>query len=188
MKLNSPRHIQNFLNQCAYNKKNYTRSALRVFHEKKAHCLEGALFAAWALEKINITPFFLDFRAEGDDDHVACIYQINNLWGAIAQSSTTLLKARPPAFISVRELVMSYYPFYFCTKGKLSLRSWSGPIPIAYFSKWNWRDGAEDLQDMSIDFNKLAGNPIIIAQKHAKQLKPHQKVSKLLLKACFLKP
>lgn len=174
--------IQLFLDKTTYNKGNYIRSAMQVEKEKKANCLEGALYAAWKLEQMNITPFFLDFRAENDDDHLVCLYKVNRYWGAIAKSSTTLLQGRPPVFSSVRELAMSYYPFYFSRNGLLSLRSYAGPSKISILKNWDWRMSKKNLYAISDDFNRVKEKKISITNMNKNLLK----VSRRLIQACYL--
>jgi hypothetical protein len=173
--------IQKFLDQCKYNHQDYARSAKRVEEDQIAHCLEGALYAAWKLQEKGIRPYLLDFRAIADDDHVVCVYKVGKLWGSIGKSSTTLLRGRPPMFLSVRDLVMSYVPFYFNKAGKLSLHEWCGPFPMSKFSKFNWIEGKKNMQALSYEMDLSKGKSILSASK----LKSLRRVSKNLFAACY---
>jgi hypothetical protein len=173
--------IQAFLDNCEYNKNNFARCAMRVLKEKKAHCLEGALYAAWQLEQHNMKPYLLDMRAIADDDHVVCLYKINGKWGAIGKSNTSLLRGRDAIYPSVEKLVYSYFPFYFNNKGKMSLHQWSGPIPMSFFKKFDWREGTGNMQMLSQEMEKLKAKTIILK----KDLLALPKVSNDLFNACF---
>ena len=47
--LTSPPKIQEFLDQTSYSTEDLYRCPLRVLRERKAHCFDGAVFAAAAL-------------------------------------------------------------------------------------------------------------------------------------------
>lgn len=117
-----------------------------VMHEKKANCFEGALFAAAVLRMLGHKPLIVDLMAYNDDDHVIALFKQNNLYGAVAKSNTTTLRFREPVYRSVRELVMSYFDFYFNTLGDKSLRSYSNPVNLTKFDKYNWMTTDEDLE------------------------------------------
>ena len=74
--------------------------------------------------------------AVNDDDHVIAVYKKNGLFGAVAKSNTTLLRFREPVYRTIRELVMSYFDFYFNTYGQKSLRSYTNPVR-SYLSSIN---------------------------------------------------
>jgi hypothetical protein len=141
-----PYDIQVFLDRIPYNPNAECRSPRKVFAEQKAHCFEGALFAAAMLRELGFKPLILDMMAENDDDHVIAVFQSGNRWGAIAKSNTTALRYREPVYKSVRELVMSYFDFYFNTLGDKSLRSYSKPVNLARFDKMNWSETDSDLE------------------------------------------
>ena len=181
-KLTSPWKIQEFISTIPYNPGDDCRSAERVFAQRKAHCFEGALLASLALEHIGHKPQHLHLRAHRDDDHVVALFRENSYWGAIGKSNTTLLAWRPPIYRSVHELALSYFPFYFNTKGEMSLCEWAGPIPLSRFRKWNWRNGDGDVGDMSAEFYSVRG--IRIATK--REIEKFPRAPKLLTEACFL--
>jgi hypothetical protein len=181
-KLNTPWKIQEFISAIPYNPDDYCRSAERVFHERKGHCFEGALLAAVALEQIGHEPQVLHLRSHRDDDHVVALFREKKLWGAVGKSNTTLLSWRPPLFRRVEDLLMSYFPFYFNTKGQMSLYAWAGPIPLKRYEKWGWRSGANDVSEMSASFYEIKGKKIISTKAIEKLPKAHPR----LVDACFL--
>ncbi|MBI5729517.1 MAG: hypothetical protein HY963_00105, partial [Ignavibacteriales bacterium] len=91
-------------------------------------------------------PLIVDLVAENDDDHVIAIYKRNNCFGAVAKSNTTVLRFREPVYRSLRELIMSYFDFYFNTIGEKSLRSYSNPVNLSRFDKYDWMTTDDDLE------------------------------------------
>lgn len=144
--LKTPFGIQRFLNETRYNPEYVTFSPKKIIYSKTANCFEGALFAAAALRVLGHKPVIIDLMAENDDDHVIAIFKQNNCYGAVAKSNTTLLRFREPVYRTIRELVMSYFDFYFNTLGEKSLRSYSIPVNLERFDKYNWMTTDEDLE------------------------------------------
>lgn len=157
----NPFDIQIFLNKINYNPDYITRSPKKIIDYKMANCFEGALFAAAALRFQGFKPLIVDLMAENDDDHVIAIFKINNCYGAVAKSNTTLLRFREPVFKSIRELVLSYFEFYFNTNGEKSLRSYSNPVDLSKFDKYNWMTTEEDLEFIGDYLFKIYHHPIL---------------------------
>ena len=88
-KLNSPKKIQDFLDRIDYNigDGEDILSPRRVIRERKACCIEGALFAAAALRFNGHKPLIIDLvSSDIDDDHEIAVYKKNGYWGAVAKS------------------------------------------------------------------------------------------------------
>ncbi len=136
--LDTPWKIQVFLDQTPYSTEPIYRSPLSVLRDRRAHCFDGALFAAAALRRLGLPPLILDMRAENDDDHVIALFQIDKHWGAIAKSNTTVLRYREPVYRSRRELVMSYFDFYYNLNGDKALREFSGAVDLRQFDQLGW--------------------------------------------------
>jgi len=66
-KLDAPVKIQRFLNSLQYDADYACRSPRFVIKERKAHCFEGALFAASALRMQGHPPLLIDLRSHNDD-------------------------------------------------------------------------------------------------------------------------
>lgn len=183
-RLNKPEKLQEWVEALKYNPDSSCRSAIRVWHEKQGHCFEGALFGAFCLEFHGHKPLLLDLRSERDDDHVVAIFRGKKGWGAISKSNTTMLGYRPPYYASVRELAMSYFPFYFNTKAQMSLRAWSGPVNLnaPRFKKWDWRFGAGDLIELGYALNDAPEKKIMSKQELLKMPRAPQRV----VAACFM--
>jgi hypothetical protein len=181
-KLNTPEKIQKYLDDLEYNSSDSCLSPRYTILSQDAHCLEGALLAASILEFHGERPLILDFLSlDFDDPHVVALYKYKNSWGSIGKSSTTFLSGRSPVYKSVRELAMSYFDFYFDKKGRKSLVSFSDPINLNVFNRWNWRITEIDLLPMGLELNKYSHYQII----KEKELTQLPKANKRLIKACF---
>jgi hypothetical protein len=106
-----------------------------VLHERTAHCLEGAVFAAAALRVLGFPPLVLDLEAVQDTDHVVAVYRMHGGWGAIAKSNFSGLGYREPVYRTIRELVMSYFEGYINLRGERTLRAHSPPVNLARFDR-----------------------------------------------------
>lgn len=143
--LDSPYKIQGFLDKIDYNAIIETRSPRFVIRNKRAHCMEGALFGAACLQFIGYPPLVLDLKAENDDDHVIAIFKVKGFWGAVAKSNFTTLRYREPVYRTLRELSMSFFEMYFNSIGEKTLRSYSLPQNLSRFNYMNWMTTEEDL-------------------------------------------
>ena len=159
--INSPYKIQQFLDETEYNSSHETRSPKFVLNNKRAHCMEGAMFAAFCLELQGFPPTILDMLAFNDDDHVIAIFKHKGFWGAIAKSNFTTLRFREPVYKSLRELTMSYFDFYLNTIGDKSLRAYSLPYNLNKQNKLNWRTTEKDLEEIGNNLNNVKHFPII---------------------------
>jgi hypothetical protein len=158
--LSDPDKIQAFLDSIDYNPNYECRSPRWVMKKRSAHCFEGALFAAAALQFIGYKPLIIDMRAVNDDDHVIAIFRENGCWGAVAKSNFTSLRFREPVYRSVREIIMSYFDFFFNTEGFKSLRSYSRPFDLSVFESRNWTTTDEDLEYIGDKIESLHHYPV----------------------------
>jgi hypothetical protein len=140
-----PHDIQLFLNNVRYNPDKGTNSPGKVLRMNKANCFEGALFAAAALRMMGHKPLIVDLMAVNDDDHIVALFKYNNCYGAVAKSNTTTLRFREPIYKTLKELILSYFEFYFNTIGEKTLRSYSNPVDLSRFDKLNWMDTDDNL-------------------------------------------
>jgi hypothetical protein len=143
--LGTPQGIQRALDAMPYHHASTAWSPRRVLRERRAHCLEGAVFAAAALRVLGYPPLLLDLEAVQDTDHVLAVYRERGHWGAIAKSNFTALRYREPVHRSLRELVMSYFEGYINLRGERTLRAYSRPVSLARFDRrrpgWMTTDG-----------------------------------------------
>ena len=154
-RLDHPYKIQEWVSKFTYNSGDETRSALKAFEAKKAHCFEGALLACLALEYHGEPPYMMDLRGYGDDDHVVALFKLKGKWGAISKTNTTVLDFRPAHFRDPHEIAMSYWCMYFNWRGKYAMKDFAGPIDLRKFKKFDWRYGEEDMTDLGWSFNRL---------------------------------
>lgn len=178
----SPFDIQLYLNSVKYNPDYVTKSPRMIMHRQMANCFEGALFAAAVLRMLGHKPLIVDFMAYNDDDHVIAVFKQNNLYGAVAKSNTTTLRYREPVYRSIRELVMSYFDFYINTLGDKSLRSYSNPVNLSMFDKFNWMTTDDDLEFIGDYLFTIKHNEILDARS-IKSLSP---ADKDVLEICFI--
>lgn len=143
--LRSAHGIQRALDAMPYHHASTAWSPRRVLRERRAHCLEGAVFAAAALRVLGHPPLLLDLEAVQDTDHVLALYRQRGHWGAIAKSNFTGLRFREPVYRTVRELVMSYFESYINLRGERTLRAYSRPVNLGRFDRrrpgWTTTDG-----------------------------------------------
>ena len=137
--LNTPEKIQGFLDKIPYHLADTAWSPRRVLRERTAHCLEGAVFAAAALQLNGHLPLILDLEADNDTDHVIAVYRQAGAWGAIASSNYSTCRFRSPVYRTLRELALSYFEGYFNPRGQRSLRTFSRPVNLSRFDVIGWR-------------------------------------------------
>jgi hypothetical protein len=152
--LTSPAAIQEFLDQTRYSTEDIYRGPLRVLQERRAHCFDGAVFAAAALRRLGFPPLVLELIPnERDDDHLIAPYRREGLWGAVAKSNFVGLRFREPLFRNLRELVLSYFEQFFNVEGEKTLRAYTLPLDLARFDILGWtvQDGVMDLIAEALD-------------------------------------
>jgi hypothetical protein len=133
--LRHPGGIQRALEAMPYHLATTAWSPRRVLREGTAHCLEGAIFAAAALQVLGFPPLLLDLEAVQDTDHVLAVFRVRGHWGAIAKSNFSGLRYREPVYRSLRELVMSYFDGYLNHRGERTLRGYSAPVDLRRFDR-----------------------------------------------------
>ncbi len=159
-KLTTPQLIQDYLDTVPINfeKRGDTHHSPRTVIEKNtAHCIEGALLAAAALDYHGKRPLLMDFTTKKkDEDHVVALYKINGYWGAISKTNHPILRFRDPIYKTLRELALSFAHEYFMFEdGEKTLVSYSRPLNMRRFGT-KWITTSEDLfwVDAALDKNK----------------------------------
>ncbi len=122
-------------------------SPRRVLRERTAHCFEGALLAAAALQFHGKKPLLMDLRtAPTDEDHVVALFKENGFWGAISKTNHPVLRYRDAVYKTPRELALSYFHEYtFPISGKKTLREYSKPFDLSRFKLSRWLATEADL-------------------------------------------
>lgn len=168
-KLNSPKKIQDFLESLSVNfEKNGETcySPRMVLKHKRAHCMEGAMFAAAVLEFNGQKPYVLDLRSIVKDfDHVVAPFKQFGRWGAISKTNHAVLRYREPVYKTIRELAMSYFHEYFMDNGKKTLREYSNCFDLRFFDYLDWRTSKKNLFEIPQKLDEI---------KHYKILTPAQ--------------
>lgn len=180
--MNDPDKIQGFLDSVDYNPNYECRSPRWVIRKRSAHCFEGALFAAAALNFIGYQPLIIDMKSFNDDDHVIAVFKEDDHWGAVAKSNFTSLRFREPVYRSLRELVMSYFDFYFNIAGDKSLRSYSLPLNLTIYNSRHWSTTDEDLEYIGDKLEQIRHYPVV----NETMIKRLKKASETMLKAGML--
>ncbi len=170
--LNSPIKIQNFLDQLAYSTEETYRCPLRVMRERRAHCFDGAIFAAAALRRIGYPPIILELIPNGrDDEHLLAIYRNGRWIGAVSKSNFTGLRYREPVYRNLRELVMSYFEQYFNVRGEKTLRGYTVPLNLRTFDSFRWPVNDEALEAVAGRLDEMR-KVSIISPTMSKNLSP----------------
>lgn len=159
--LTTPAVIQQFLDAMPYSTEAVYRSPRSVLRDRRAHCFDGAVFAAAALERLGHLPRLVDQRAVRDDDHVLALFEHRGRFGAIAKSNFVTLRFREPVYRSVRELVLSYFDFYFNTEREKTLRAFSRPIGLRRFDRLQWRVRDEAMEAIAARLDRAPHRSIL---------------------------
>ena len=181
-RLNTPAKIQDYLNTLPFNfeKKGETcMSPREVMKNKKAHCMEGAMFSATVLEFHGHKPLLLDLRSENpDDDHVIAVFKQFGCFGAISKTNHAVLRYREPIYKTIRQLVLSYFHEYFLHTGRKTLREYSEPFDLSKL-KINWRTNQKNLFEIPKLLDIYKHHQIL----SAKQIKNLRKADKIEIEA-----
>ncbi len=148
--LRRPIAIQEFLWDLPYSADEFYRSPRSVIRDRKAHCFDGALFAAAALRWIGFPPLLVNILPnDRDDDHVIALYRAGGHWGAVAKSNFAGLTYREPIHRTIREVVLSYFEQYYNVAREKTLRGYTAPVNLERFDKINWMGNDEHLQEVA---------------------------------------
>lgn len=185
-RLNTPAKIQDYLDTLAFNYENKGDTCMsprRVIKEKKAHCLEGAIFAATALLVSGQRPLVLSLKvlSDYDDDHAITLFKQNGYWGAISKTNHAVLRYRDPIYKTIRELALSYFNEYFLTStGEKTLKGYSKPINLKRFGT-DWITSPEDLWEIAETIYH-SHHISIVPKINQKYIRPAQRIEKIAAK------
>jgi hypothetical protein len=169
-KLTSPHKIQEFLDQTSYSTEDVYRCPLRVLRERRAHCFDGAVFAAASLRRLGFPPLVLELVPnERDDDHLIALYKRDGLWGAVAKSNFVGLRFREPVFRNQRELILSYFEQFYNVAGEKTLRAYTLPLNLTSFDSLEWTIRDEPMDQIADALDKRRRIPVI-TEEAARQL------------------
>jgi hypothetical protein len=146
--LNTPDRIQRYLDETPYSTELVYRSPRSVIRDRKAHCFDGALFAAAALRQIGHRPVIVDILAENDDDHILALFRRHGHIGAVSKSNFVGLRYREPVYRSIRELVLSYFESYYNVAREKTLRGYWAPLDLSRLDRFDWMTADENLEEV----------------------------------------
>ena len=172
--LTSPGKIQAFLDTLEYSAESRYRSPRSVLQDRTAHCYDGAVFAAMALRRLGHLPQIVDLDAVRDDDHVIAIFRRHGRFGAIAKSNFVGIRYREPVYISLRELVMSYFESFYNINYEKTLRQYTRPLNLSTFDALNWTSSDAALDAIADKLNGIRVYKILTAPM-ARSLSPVDK-------------
>ncbi len=154
-RLKSPFAIQTELDRFLYRAESIYCCPRQVLKERKAHCYDGALFAAAALRFQGYPPLIVDLRsAENDDDHVLAVFRSNGCWGAVGKSNYVCLAWREPIYRTLRELALSYFEMYFNLNREKTLREVSKrPLDLRRYDRNRWMFENDSLERIAEDLD-----------------------------------
>ncbi len=157
-RLSTPQKIQTFLNSIPINHElrgETIHSVRAVIRHHRAHCIEGAMFAACALWVHGEPPLVMHLDCTSSDyPHVVALFRRGNHWGAISKTNGAPLRYRDPIYRSLRELALSYFHEYSDKRGDKTLRSYSGAFDMRRIDLELWVRNGDDCNEAH---DRLAG-------------------------------
>jgi hypothetical protein len=193
-KLNTPAKVQDYLNSLKFNfetdGKDVIKSPVRVMREKSAHCMEGAVLAAYILSLHGYKPLILHLQTTKHDfDHVIAVFQKDGLWGAISKTNHAVLRYREAVYKDIRELVMSYFHEYFLNNnGQKTLRKYSEVLDLSKkdilkkIGK-DWAVREDDLWEIDDELDRIKHYEIVPKKLSKKVYKNLRKADKIEIEA-----
>ncbi len=168
--LASPSAIQAFLDKIPYSTDPIYRCPRRVIEDRRAHCFDGALFAAAALRRLGHPPRILEMLAEPtrDDTHLLALFKEDGCWGAVAKSNFTGLRFREPIHRTLRELVLSYFEDFFNDAREKTLRGYTMPLSLKPFDRLGWETNDEPLDQIAGRLDQIGRVTLLTPQQVAR--------------------
>jgi hypothetical protein len=86
------------------------------------------------------------------------------LWGAVAKSNFVGLRFREPVYRSLRELVMSYFEFYYNVEAEKTLRGYTVTLNLTRFDHLNWMTEDVGLEQVADELDRIRKVYILIPE------------------------
>lgn len=163
-RLTTPQKLQNFLDDLKYNPGNgMPRCPLNVLRDRKAHCFEGAVFAAAVMKEMGFPPLLINMYPQPgtDDEHLLVVYRKYGAWGAVSKSNYVGLRSREPIHRNLRELLISYFEGYYNLKKAKTLRSYTRPLNLNMFENTPWLTNNEMMDVIGDKLDTLPRIPLL---------------------------
>jgi hypothetical protein len=175
-RLSSPYAIQSYLDSIPYSTDDRYRCPLSVLRDRRAHCYDGAVFAAALLRRLGHAPRLVNLFAYRDDEHLLAVFQVDGHWGAVAKSNFVGLRYREPVYRTLRDLAMSYFEQYYNIEGFRSLRSYTRALNLAQFDHNHWTTRDQTMNLIAARLDGLRRIPLLTRRMIAR-LNPIDKLS-----------
>jgi hypothetical protein len=174
-RLTTAERIQDFINALPANHERdgeTVHSVRNVLRYRTAHCIEGALVAACALWMNGEPPLVMHLDcAAHDNPHVVALFRRRRCWGALSKSNGAWLRYREPVYRSLRELAMSYFHEFFDTRGRKTLRAYSGGFDLRRIDAASWVSARASCVDVDRRLAALRHYPLV-SNVQARALSP----------------
>ncbi|HWH47073.1 MAG TPA: hypothetical protein VN664_04665 [Burkholderiales bacterium] len=168
-RLSTPQDIQNYINAIPINHEIGGQTILsvrEVIRQRRAHCIEGAFFAACALWVHGEPPLVMHLDCDlSDFPHVVALFRRDGHWGAISKTNGAPLRYRDPIYRSLRELVMTYFHEYYNKRGHKTLRSYSASFDMRRIEPEQWVTSAKSCWTTHDRLRDLHHYPLISARQ-----------------------
>jgi hypothetical protein len=165
--LTTPGRIQAFLDTLEYSADPIYRCPRSVLRDRKAHCFDGATFAAAALKRLGLPPLLIDLRSIRDDDHVLALFRRDGYYGAVGKSNFVGLRFREPIHRTLRELVLSYFEVYYNVKGEKTLRAYSRPVDLDRRIDLHWETDDAAMDQIAERLDTVHHDRLLTAEQEA---------------------
>jgi hypothetical protein len=186
-RLDTPYAIQAYLNAIPINHEiggETVLSVREVIRQRRAHCIEGAMFAACALWINGDPPLVMHLDCDlSDYPHVIALFKRHGYWGAISKTNGTPLRYRDPIYRTLRELALSYFHEYSNRRGHKTLRSYSVSYDLSRIDPAEWVTNAKSCWKTHDLLTDLRHYPLITKKQErllAKRDKFERRASKLV--------
>jgi hypothetical protein len=170
--LSTPEKIQGFLNATPVNHEldgETVLSVREVIRQRRAHCIEGAMFAACALWVNGDPPLVMHLDCHlSDYPHVIALFRRKGAWGAISKTNGAPLRYRDPIYRTLRELTMSYFHEYANKRGHKTLRSYSSWFDMRRIDPTLWVTNTKSCWEAHDRLTDLKHYPLI--SRHQEKL------------------
>ncbi|MBE0613270.1 MAG: hypothetical protein IH604_06360 [Burkholderiales bacterium] len=163
-RLNTPEKIQAYVDAIPQNFEIGGETCLsvrEVLGQRRAMCIEGAMFAAAALWVNGEPPLLMDLKATRDYDHILTLFRRNGCWGAISKTNHAVLRWRDPVYRSLRELAMSYFHEYCNKRHQKTLRSYSIAFDMRRLDPKTWVSQKKNCWDVGWALDTARHYPLI---------------------------
>lgn len=168
-RLSTPQKIQKFVNSIPVNHEmngETIHSVRSVIRHRRAHCIEGAMFAACALWVHGDPPLVMHLDCTLTDyPHVVALFRRGSHWGAISKTNGAVLRYRDPIYRSLRELALSYFHEYADTRGRKTLRSFSRAFDLRRIDPELWVVNCDNCQLIEDTLSSLPHQRLISASQ-----------------------